>query len=51
MKRVEWTVHDALSSDLHIDDVVRVERTAYWSIMTLLAPLISPFATTAYILK
>jgi polysaccharide export outer membrane protein len=32
-------------------DVVRVERTAYWSIMTLLAPLISPFATTAYILK
>ena len=32
-------------------DVVRVERTTYWSIMTLLAPLISPFATTAYILK
>lgn len=32
-------------------DVVRVERTAYWSVMTLLAPLISPFATAAYILK
>jgi polysaccharide export outer membrane protein len=32
-------------------DVVRVERTAYWAVMTLLAPLISPFATTAYILK
>lgn len=32
-------------------DVIRVDRTAYWSLMTLLAPLISPFATTAYILK
>jgi polysaccharide export outer membrane protein len=32
-------------------DVVRVERSSYWSLMTLLAPLISPFATTAYILK
>lgn len=32
-------------------DVVRVGRTAYWSVMTLLAPLISPFATTAYLLK
>ncbi len=32
-------------------DVVRVERTTYWSIMTMLAPLISPFATAAYLLK
>jgi protein involved in polysaccharide export with SLBB domain len=32
-------------------DVVRVERSTYWSIMTLLSPLISPFATTAYLLK
>ncbi len=32
-------------------DVIRVERTTYWSIMTLLAPLISPFATVAYLLK
>jgi protein involved in polysaccharide export with SLBB domain len=32
-------------------DVVRVERTTYWSIMTVLAPLISPFATAAYLLK
>ena len=32
-------------------DVVRVERSTYWSVMTLLAPLISPFATTAYLLK
>jgi protein involved in polysaccharide export with SLBB domain len=32
-------------------DVVRVERSTYWSVMTLLSPLISPFATTAYLLK
>lgn len=32
-------------------DVVRVERTTYWSIMTLLAPIISPFSTIAYLLK
>lgn len=32
-------------------DVLRVERTSYWSIMTLLAPLIAPFSTAAYLLK
>jgi protein involved in polysaccharide export with SLBB domain len=32
-------------------DVVRVERSTYWAIMTLLSPLISPFATTVYMLK
>jgi len=32
-------------------DVIRVDRSSYWTVMTLLAPLISPFATTAYILK
>lgn len=32
-------------------DVIRVERTTYWSIMTLLAPLISPFSAMAYLLK
>jgi len=32
-------------------DVVRVERSTYWSIMTVLSPLISPFATAAYLLK
>jgi protein involved in polysaccharide export with SLBB domain len=32
-------------------DVLRVDRSGYWTVMTLLAPLISPFATTAYILK
>ncbi|MBU6298435.1 MAG: polysaccharide export protein [Alphaproteobacteria bacterium] len=32
-------------------DVVRVERTTYWSIMTLLSPIISPFSTVAYLLK
>lgn len=32
-------------------DVIRVERTTYWSIMTMLAPLISPFSSMAYLLK
>lgn len=32
-------------------DVVRVGRTTYWTIMTILAPIISPFATVAYLLK
>lgn len=36
---------------IHPGDVIRVERSSYWSVMTLLAPLISPFATTAYLLK
>jgi polysaccharide export outer membrane protein len=39
------------SSRIRPGDVVRVERTTYWSVMTLLAPLISPFATAAYLLK
>lgn len=32
-------------------DVIRIERTTYWSIMTMLAPLISPFSAIAYLLK
>lgn len=32
-------------------DVIRVERSTYWSIMTMLAPLISPFSAVAYLLK
>ena len=39
------------STRIRPGDVVRVERTTYWSIMTLLSPLISPFATAAYLLK
>ena len=39
------------STRIRPGDVVRVERTTYWAVMPLLAPLISPFATTAYILK
>jgi polysaccharide export outer membrane protein len=39
------------STRIRPGDVIRVERTTYWAVMTLLAPLISPFATTAYILK
>ena len=32
-------------------DVVRVGRTGYWTVMTMLAPLISPFSAAAYLLK
>jgi Periplasmic protein involved in polysaccharide export len=32
-------------------DIVRVRRTVYWTIMTWLSPIFSPFATAAYILK
>jgi protein involved in polysaccharide export with SLBB domain len=32
-------------------DVVRVERSTYWSVVSLFAPLISPLATVAYLLK
>ncbi|MGC9954745.1 MAG: polysaccharide biosynthesis/export family protein [Rhizomicrobium sp.] len=39
------------STRIRPGDVVRVERSTYWSIMTLLAPIISPFATVAYLLK
>jgi polysaccharide export outer membrane protein len=39
------------STRIRPGDVVRVERTTYWSIMTLLSPLISPIATAAYLLK
>lgn len=50
----ETAEHELRADDttrINPGDVVRVQRTAYWSLMTLLAPLISPFATTAYILK
>ncbi|MDE1938224.1 MAG: polysaccharide biosynthesis/export family protein [Alphaproteobacteria bacterium] len=39
------------SASIRPGDVVRVERTTYWSIMTLLSPIISPFSTVAYLLK
>jgi polysaccharide export outer membrane protein len=39
------------STRIRPGDVVRVERSTYWSILTLLAPLISPMATVAYLLK
>lgn len=32
-------------------DVIRVQRSTYWSIMTFLAPIISPFTSLAYVLK
>ncbi len=39
------------STRIYPGDVIHVERSTYWSIMTLLAPIISPFATVAYLLK
>jgi protein involved in polysaccharide export with SLBB domain len=32
-------------------DVIRVERSTYWSVIGLLAPLISPLSAMAYLLK
>jgi protein involved in polysaccharide export with SLBB domain len=39
------------STRIRPGDVVRVERSTYWAIMTVLAPLFSPFAAVAYLLK
>jgi protein involved in polysaccharide export with SLBB domain len=39
------------STRIRPGDVVRVERSTYWSVVSLLAPLISPLATVAYLLK
>ena len=36
---------------IHPGDVIRVRRSTYWSIMTILAPIISPFSTIAYLIK
>lgn len=42
-----------LGATTHIrpGDVVRVRRSTYWAVMTVLAPLISPFSAVAYLLK
>jgi polysaccharide export outer membrane protein len=39
------------STRIRPGDVVRVDRSTYWSVVSLLAPLISPLATVAYLLK
>lgn len=39
------------STRIYPGDVVRVSRSTYWTIMTFLSPIISPFATVAYLLK
>ena len=39
------------STRIQPGDVVRVSRSTYWTIMTLLSPIISPFSTIAYLLK
>jgi len=32
-------------------DMIRVRRTTYWTIMSILSPIISPFSSIAYLLK
>ena len=39
------------STRIRPGDIVQVERTTYWSIMTMLAPIISPLGSIAYLLK
>ncbi len=39
------------SARIYPGDMVRVRRSTYWSVMTWLSPIISPFATVAYLLK
>jgi polysaccharide export outer membrane protein len=39
------------STRIRPGDVVRVDRSTYWAIMTVLAPLLSPFSSIAYLLK
>lgn len=48
-KEREYRVDE--TTRIYPGDVIRVERSTYWSIMTYLAPIISPFATVAYLLK
>jgi polysaccharide biosynthesis/export protein len=50
-ERTEHEVPADQSTKIRPGDVVRVGRTAYWTVMTLLAPIISPFSTVAYLLK
>jgi polysaccharide export outer membrane protein len=47
----EHTLRADETTRIHPGDVIRVERTTYWAVMSILSPLISPFATTAYLLK
>ena len=39
------------STRIYPGDVLRVDRSGYWAVMTLLSPLISPFSAIAYLLK
>lgn len=49
--KTEHFVRADETTRIYPGDVIRVEKTTYWALMSILAPLISPFATTAYILK
>jgi polysaccharide export outer membrane protein len=50
-EKTEHFVRADETTRIYPGDVIRVEKTTYWALMSILAPLISPFATTAYILK
>ena len=47
----EYEVDFDQATRIRPGDIVRVSRSTYWSIMTILAPIISPFSTIAYLLK
>ena len=56
-----WVRHEGETSEREVaadettrilpGDVIRVRRSTYWAIMSVLAPIISPFTAVAYLLK
>ena len=48
---VEHEIDVGENARIYPGDMVRVRRSTYWTVMTWLSPIISPFATVAYLLK
>lgn len=48
---VEHEIDTEQNARIYPGDMVRVRRSTYWTVMTWLSPIISPFATVAYLLK
>lgn len=48
---VEHEIDTDQNVRIYPGDMVRVRRSTYWTVMTWLSPIISPFATVAYLLK
>jgi polysaccharide export outer membrane protein len=48
---VEQELELGENARIYPGDMVRVRRSTYWTVMTWLSPIISPFATVAYLLK